>query len=214
MSCDLQNLQKNAKNSYEFLKAITQPDAYYFTSTPTYKDYHWSEEGVQAMYQSTKGTQFQTVKYDENLISCDISEVPFPTRVNCYSSSGGVLVTKESTKSVYPFGYPNPFYFLREQMGTKDDGTAYTQQEVQDRVDALLQQDKYVIDAVAFDRHVIDGVTIWFNMGGFVDLILYAGAGETVTIKTQITQITYDLTDSRKDRVRLGNVIKPLTERI
>lgn len=214
LSCDLQNLQKTAKNSYEFLKAITQPDAYYFTSPPARYDWHWSEDGTNAYFYATDTSAQQQVKYDENLISCDISEVPFPTRVNCFSSSGGTLVTKESTKSVYPFGYPNPFYFLREQMGTKDDGTAYTQQEVQNRVDALLQQDRYVIDAVAFDKHVIDGVTTWFTMRSYVDLVLYVGAGETVTISTQITQITYDLTDSRKDRVRLGNVIKPLTERI
>jgi len=190
------NVVKTAKNAYEFLKTITKPGNYTFPTQYVTRLYlRWYEEEGLLYWDPVRGVNTQTIRYDRNLVSCTIDDIPYKTDVS--ASANGISYSEKSSE------YPNPFYYSTECLKDKTDKAPYTQTDVQKEVQTILNAERVRIDAIGFDYHIVDNSVPFLNMGKFVDLVYYDGTSEQ-TVRAQITQITHDLLNPSNDRVRLG----------
>lgn len=208
-TCNIEKIVRSAKNSYEFLKAITRENNY---SLPTEVEnpswFKWVEDGEFADFKQISGVNTQTISYKTNLISCTMAVSPHKTRVNCYWNDGnGTYVAQEQTGS----DYPNPFYYYRKALPNKDDGSPYIAAEVSNACYNELHEQNTLVEATAFDAHLADNTIPWLDMGKYVNVVYYESYMEQ-TAQAQITQIEYDLVDSSKDRVKLGRIVSSITD--
>lgn len=203
MSCNLDRIQKNAKNAYEFIKAITKDGAY--VNNTQYKNGTWVENGAEASFVPLLVgiNNTQQAKYDENLISFSLNWNTYPTRVE--------MVNKDKKEVVTGGSYPNPFNSARINVKDKSDGSTYTSEELQTLANAELTKDYMVADATCFDRHVVDDSVDWFDMSKYVRMVFKIG-NLTTSNTMQISEITYDLCNSANDRVMLGLAQTTLTD--
>ena len=200
------NVVKTAKNAYEFLKTITKPGNYTFPTQYVTRLYlRWYEEEGLLYWDPVRGVNTQTIRYDRNLVSCTIDDIPYKTDVS--ASANGISYSEKSSE------YPNPFYYSTECLKDKTDKAPYTQTDVQKEVQTILNAERVRIDAIGFDYHIVDNSVPFLNMGKFVDLVYYDGTSEQ-TVRAQITQITHDLLNPSNDRVRLGQIDEPLTAQV
>ena len=199
-------IQKTAKNSYEFLKQVTKqgnyvfPPAYQTFLPPLYREYY-----DYIRWFPVAGVNGQTVRYDKNLLSCSIDDIPYKTEIS--ASANGVSYSEKSSE------YPNPFYYSDESLKDKTDKTPYTQNDISNYVKTALNDEKVVVDAIGFDYHFVDNTVPLLDIYQFVDLTYWDGTAEQ-TVRAQITQITYDLLNPANDRVKMGKVQEPITSQV
>lgn len=208
LTCNLESLQKRSKNAYEFLKAITNEQSFVLPEdyvNPPYI-FRWFENGETARFGQIAGENEQAITYDTNLISCSLAEEPYYTRVVTYGNSGGTYYYNEQSGN----GYPCPFNYARIPLPNKTDGSAYTYVEVQNATNGELKKYPQLIEATAFDRHIIDESVPWLDLSKRV-YVFYA---PDEYVKAEITQIVYDFADPTKDRVKLGKIVQTATDSI
>ena len=152
------------------------------------------------------GDNDQSITYDTNLISCSLAEEPYYTRVMTYSNGDGTYNFSEQSAN----GYPCPFNYARIPLPNKTDGSAYTYTEVQNATREELKKYPQLIEATAFDRHILDESVPWLDMSKRV-YVFYA---PDEYVKAEITQIVYDFADPTKDRVKLGKIVQTATDSI
>lgn len=202
-SCNIEKVQQNSKNAYEFLKTITKKGNYVLPSGQTWGT--WIENGEQATFAPISQTpNTQEIDYNANLISCTFASLPYKTKVNCFSDDGG-------NESATGTDYPMLYNYVRYHMPKKDDGSPYTSTELQHACSEHLAERDSFVEATAFDRHLIDETVPWLDMGKIVNLKFWDNRQYT-TIQAQITQIVYDLVNPGQDRVKLGKIIETITE--
>ena len=145
----------------------------------------------------------QEIRYDRNLISCEITEDAYYTiaEVN-YNGSTGTAQTSD---------YPFPFGF-KDYVPAEPSGGTYSQFDLDTIAGGLLSGSHKVITASAFDEGILDNGTDFLNISKYVNLV-YLENGVEKTEVMEITSITYDLTNPSRDRVQLGKKIIPLTQR-
>ena len=200
------SIQKTAKNSYEFLKHITKQGNYVFPPyyqtflPPLYREYY-----DYIRWFPVAGVNGQAVRYDTNLLSCVIDDIPYKTEVS--ASANGISYSEKSSE------YPNPFYYSDESLKDKTDKTPYTQNDISNYVKTALNDQKVVVDAIGFDYHFVDNTVPLLDIYQFVDLTYWDGTAEQ-TVRAQITQITYDLLNPANDRVKMGKVQEPITSQV
>ena len=205
---NLESLQKRSKNAYEFLKAITNEQSFVLPEdyvNPPYI-FRWFENGETARFGQIAGENEQSITYDTNLISCSLAEEPYYTRVVTYGNSGGTYYYNEQSGN----GYPCPFNYARIPLPNKADGSAYTYVEVQNATRGELKKYPQLIEATAFDRHIVDESVPWLDLSKRV-YVVYA---PDEYVKAEITQIVYDFADPTKDRVKLGKIVQTATDSI
>ena len=208
LTCNLDSLQKKSKNAYEFLKSITKERSFILPEdyvNPPYT-FRWFEYGETAQFKMIAGDNDQSITYDTNLISCSLAEEPYYTRVMTYSNGDGTYNFSEQSAN----GYPCPFNYARIPLPNKTDGSAYTYTEVQNATREELKKYPQLIEATAFDRHIIDESVPWLDMSKRV-YVFYA---PDEYVKAEITQIVYDFADPTKDRVKLGKIVQTATDSI
>ena len=208
LTCNLESLQKRSKNAYEFLKAITNEQSFVLPEdyvNPPYI-FRWFENGETARFGQIAGENEQAITYDTNLISCSLAEEPYYTRVVTYGNSGGTYYYNEQSGN----GYPCPFNYARIPLPNKADGSAYTYVEVQNATSGELKKYPQLIEATAFDRHIVDESVPWLDLSKRV-YVFYA---PDEYVKAEITQIVYDFADPTKDRVKLGKIVQTATDSI
>ena len=208
LTCNLESLQKRSKNAYEFLKAITNEQSFVLPEdyvNPPYI-FRWFENGETAQFGQIAGENEQAITYDTNLISCSLAEEPYYTRVVTYGNSGGTYYYNEQSGN----GYPCPFNYARIPLPNKADGSAYTYVEVQNATRGELKKYPQLIEATAFDRHIVDESVPWLDLSKRV-FVFYA---PDEYVKAEITQIVYDFADPTKDRVKLGKIVQTATDSI
>lgn len=208
LTCNLESLQKQSKNAYEFLKAITNERSFILPEdyvNPPYI-FRWFENGETARFGQIAGENEQAITYDTNLISCSLAEEPYYTRVVTYGNSGGTYYYNEQSGN----GYPCPFNYARIPLPNKADGSAYTYVEVQNATRGELKKYPQLIEATAFDRHIVDESVPWLDLSKRV-YVFYA---PDEYVKAEITQIVYDFADPTKDRVKLGKIVQTATDSI
>ena len=208
LTCNLESLQKRSKNAYEFLKAITNEQSFVLPEdyvNPPYI-FRWFENGETARFGQIAGENEQAITYDTNLISCSLAEEPYYTRVVTYGNSGGTYYYNEQSGN----GYPCPFNYARIPLPNKADGSAYTYLEVQNATRGELKKYPQLIEATAFDRHIVDESVPWLDLSKRV-YVVYA---PDEYVKAEITQIVYDFADPTKDRVKLGKIVQTATDSI
>ena len=201
-SCNINKIAKSAKNCYEYLKTITKKGNY----VPHDGQYWvWLESAYNVSFAPVNFSSYnsQEIRYDENLISCTIQKVPYDTKVDVLSDDGSASV--EGTN------FPITYNYSRYSLQGKSDGTSYSNTELQNECNEHLNTRDDLIEAIAFDRHVVDG-SPWLSMWSPVKLIYKDSKGITKTTSAQITQITYDFVDSSKDRVKLGKIVETATD--
>jgi len=207
-TCNLDKVKRNAKNSYDFLKTITKENNYCLPTelqNPTW--FKWVEYGEQAEFKPISGVNTQTISYKVNLMSGSLAISPYKSRVRKYYNMGsGIQGAFELTGTEYPI----PYYYDSSTLPNKDDGSPYITAEVQKAVQHDLDERSTLIEATAFDAHLIDNTIPWLDMGKYVNVVYYNGSEETA--QAQITQIEYDLVDSSKDRVKLGRIVSSITD--
>ena len=201
MNAGFTDIQKNAENAYDFLKSIAEQGAYYLPNSWDWA--HWVEDGRSALLTPISGVNTQEVRYDRNLISCDIELNPYVTRAKVVGK--GANVEKAGAD------YPGVFYFKDYYMEDKASGN-YTQSELTRYADNFLSDQEVIINATGFDEGILDNGTPFLDMDKFVNLV-YLENNTEVRVQTTISQITYNLTNPSQDKVQLGKRIKPLTER-
>ena len=202
-TCNIEKVQQNSKNAYEFLKTITKKGNYVLPNGQTWGA--WVENGEQATFAPISQTpNTQEIYSNENLISCTFASLPYNTKVNCFSDDGG-------DESATGTDYPMVYNYVRYHMPNKDDGTPYTSTELQHACSEHLAERDSFVEATAFDRHLIDETVPWLDMGKVVNLKFWDNRQYT-TIQAQITQIVYDLVNPGQDRVKLGKIIETITE--
>jgi len=208
-TCNIDKVKRNAKNAYDFLKTITKENNYSLPTemaNPTW--FKWIEDGEEAHFKPISGYNDQYISYKVNLMSCSMAVSPYKTRVHCYWNDGnGSMVTQDQTGT----GYPNPFYYARKALPNKDDGSPYIVAEVQNACYNELHEQNTLVEATAFDQHLVDNSVPWLDMGKTAIIIYYDGYGEQ-SAQAQITQIEYDLVDSSRDRVKLGKIVSSITD--
>lgn len=208
LTCNLDSLQKKSKNAYEFLKSITKEGSFALPEdyvNPPYI-FRWFENGETAEFSMIAGENEQAITYDTNLISCSLAEEPYYTRVVTYGNSGGTYYYNEQSGN----GYPCPFNYARIPLPNKTDGSAYTYVEVQNATRGELKKYPQLIEATAFDRHIVDESVPWLDLSKRV-YVFYA---PDEYVKAEITQIVYDFADPTKDRVKLGKIVQTATDSI
>jgi len=203
MSCNLGLIQKNSKNAYEFLKAITKDGSY--VNETQYENGKWFEKGALAEFRPiiAGDRNDQNADYRYNLLTVTVEDSPSCSRVEA--------VNKGSKQAVTSGAYPNPFYSARIMASDKSDGTTYTSAELQKIANNELLRGTRISEATCFDRHVIDDTIPWFDLSKYV-YVRYAVGNTYALEEMQISEISYDLCDSTKDRVKLGAVQKALTD--
>ena len=203
MSCNIESLQKNAKNAYEFLKSITRDGMYTIPSggvKPT-----WIEGATTATFDKISGVNTQEAWPDDSLISITIDDNTYYTKVD--------VVNKNTKVSVAANEYPLPFNYARVNANDKADGRSYSTTELTNIANAELSDKQVVMDAVCYDKHLIDNTVPWFDMSKKVVVHYPTGSSGTFYYaEMQISEITYDLCDSSKDRVKLGKIQESLTD--
>ena len=208
LTCNLDSLQKKSKNAYEFLKSITKESSFILPEdyvNPPYI-FRWFEYGETAQFKMIAGDNDQSITYDTNLISCSLAEEPYYTRVMTYSNGNGTYNFSDQSGN----GYPCPFNYARIPLPNKTDGSAYTYTEVQNATREELKKYPQLIEATAFDRHIIDESVPWLDLSKRV-FVFYA---PDEYVKAEITQIVYDFADPTKDRVKLGKIVQTATDSI
>lgn len=208
LTCNLDSLQKKSKNAYEFLKSITKEHSFVLPEdyvNPPYT-FRWFEYGETAQFKMISGDNDQSITYDTNLISCSLAEEPYYTRVMTYSNGNGTYNFSDQSAN----GYPCPFNYARIPLPNKTDGSAYTYTEVQNATREELKKYPQLIEATAFDRHIIDESVPWLDMSKRV-YVFYA---PDEYVKAEITQIVYDFADPTEDRVKLGKIVQTATDSI
>ena len=208
-TCNLDKVKRNAKNAYDFLKTVTKESNY---SLPTEMAnpswFKWIEDGEIARFKPISGYNTQYISYKQNLMSCTMATSPHKSRVWCYWNDGaGTLVTQDQTGS----DYPNPFYYARKALPNKDDGSPYIAAEVANACYNELHEQDTLVEATAFDQHLVDNSVPWLDMGKIAIIIYYDNYAEQ-SAQAQITQIEYDLVDSSRDRVKLGKMVSSVTD--
>lgn len=208
-TCNLDKVKRNAKNAYDFLKTVTKENNY---SLPTEMAnpswFKWIEDGEIARFKPVSGYNTQYISYKQNLMSCTMATSPHKSRVWCYWNDGaGTLVTQDQTGS----DYPNPFYYARKALPNKDDGSPYIVAEVANACYNELHEQDTLVEATAFDQHLVDNSVPWLDMGKIAIIIYYDNYAEQ-SAQAQITQIEYDLVDSSRDRVKLGKMVSSVTD--
>lgn len=207
-TCNLDKVKRNAKNSYDFLKTITKENNYCLPTelqNPTW--FKWVEYGEQAEFKPISGVNTQTISYKVNLMSGSLAISPYKSRVRKYYNMGsGFQGAFELTGTEYPI----PYYYDSSTLPNKDDGSPYITAEVQKAVQHDLDERSTLIEATAFDAHLIDNTIPWLDMGKYVNVVYYDSSEQTA--QAQITQIEYDLVDSSKDRVKLGRIVSSITD--
>lgn len=201
-SCNINKIAKTAKNCYEYLKTITKKGNY----VPHNGQYWvWLESAYNVAFAPVNFSSYnsQEIRYDENLISCTIQKVPYDTKVDVLSDDGSA--SGEGTN------FPITYNYSRYSLQGKSDGTSYTSTELQNECNEHLNTRDDLIEAIAFDRHVVDG-SPWLSMWNPVKLIYKDSDGMTKTTSAQINEIVYNFTDSSKDRVRLGKIVETITD--
>jgi hypothetical protein len=207
-TCNLDKAKRNAKNAYDFLKTITKENNYCLPTelqNPTW--FKWVEYGEQAEFKPISGVNTQSISYKANLMSCTMAVSPYKTRVRKYYNMGsGVQGAFELTGTEYPI----PYYYDSSTLPNKDDGSPYIIAEVQKAVQNDLDERSTLVEATAFDAHLVDNTIPWLDMGKYVNVVYHEGSEETA--QAQITQIEYDLVDSSRDRVKLGRIVSSITD--
>lgn len=196
-------LQKTCTNAYEFLKQITRNKNYVFPSLVDNKSsLCWYEEGEKAFFKRRErnGRNVQTVSYNDNLLSYTLDRRTTATKVYV-----------ENTVDVYPQytgwetgSYPTPFNYKRVVLSPKSDKSAYTLDEMLDEASRLLPSTS-MVEAYAFDKHLIDESVPWFDISKNVTVYMFINGEQYVRV-LDILQIVYDFCDSSKDRVKLGDI--------
>lgn len=200
----LANLQKSVATAYDFYKAFIDTN-----------NLVWFENfGLPHLFERADGSIFwgeivdtypntQEIRYDRNLVSCEITDNVYPTVATAYGSNS----SQDRQTAEYPF----PFDYEDVVLPDKSGGT-YSASELRAAADNLLNEPQKIISAVGFDEGILDNGTPFLNMEDPVYLV-YLENNVEKRILAHITSITYDLTNPSRDRVQLGKKIIPLTQR-
>ena len=198
---NLANIQQSSSDAEAFIKAIIDPSCYTLPAsfeTPVICELDNGQINITYIY----GVNSQKIRYDRNLFSCTIEDIPYYTYAEVtYQGSG---IGKPGAD------YPGIFYYTDHEMEQAD--TPYTSTELERYADTLLAQPKQMITASGFDEGILDNGTPFLDMTKFADVVYLEDGGER-RIQAQITSITYNLTNPGQDRVQLGKKIVPLTQR-
>ena len=198
------NLQKTSANAYEFLKMITRDKNYILPSSVTENETasYWYEDGEKAYFKRISGFNAQVVRYTDNLISYSSNA---KTKVSKVYAKNTVIESPYPSEQSQNIGrYPVPFNYKRVNLSEKNDKRPYTSDEMSQILRRNFLQDES-IEAVAFDKHIIDQTVDWLDMGKMVNVQVFQN-GEAEMLSLNIVQIDYDLCDSSKDRVKLGTI--------
>lgn len=198
---NLANIQQSSSDAEAFIKAIIDPSCYTLPAsfeTPVIYETDRGQINITNIY----GVNTQEIRYDRNLFSCTIEDIPYYTYAE---------VTYQGSRIGKPGpDYPGIFYYTDYEMEQTD--TPYTATELERYADTLLAQPKQMITASGFDEGILDNGTPFLDMTKFAEVVYLEDGGER-RIQAQITSITYNLTNPSQDRVQLGKKIVPLTQR-
>lgn len=200
----LTNLQKSVATAYDFYKALldTNNFAWPFGSTAPHL-YERADGSIHYALNDGIGLNTQEIRYDRNLVSCEITDNVYPTVATAYGSNS----SQDRQTAEYPF----PFDYEDVVLPDKSGGN-YSADELKAAADNLLNEPQQIISAVGFDEGILDNGTPFLNIEDPVYLV-YLENNVEIRILATIQSITYDLTNPSKDRVQLGKKIVPLTQR-
>lgn len=202
---EFMNIQANAENACEFVKQICSPDVYTIDFDPMgYSDICFADGGerINIRMYDDRDFNLQQIKYNRNLISCEITDEPYVTSVKVF---GGA---QEITASGADF--PNIFYLKDYHLPTKT--VPYTYDECDNYGKMQLGAQTRVVEATGFDEGILDNGQDFFSILAPV-LMTYLENGEEKQISARITSIVYNLTSPQNSSVSLGKKIIPLTQR-
>ena len=195
-------IQNTAANAYEFIKLITRQKNYIIPTSVTPKEsLHLFEKGEKVHFKRVSGTNTQTVRYDANLISYSNYKKAETSKVFAYNTVDGAYP---------PYGgwetdrFPIPFNFKRINLSEKTNKTPYTVDEISSETSRLAGASAS-FEAYAYDQHLLDDSIPWLEMDKYVIATLFVDGAEKTT-GMSISQITYDLVDSTKSKVKLGTI--------
>ena len=202
----LAEISSSAATSYDFLKEIINIECFEeYDATWTEPFLFEDPDGLIIAKMRSTTPQAQAIRYDKNLISCEITDEPTVTIAD--------VKNKSQRQVVVASNYPDPpFYYQDYILPDKSGSGTYTNTELQTYGNIQLQNPPRTISAVGFDRGILDDGTPFLTLDAPVNLVYLEGYTEK-TIETYITSITYNLTNPAQDRVQLGRKIIPLTQR-
>lgn len=207
---NIEQIQNSSATAADFIKNA-------FLNIENYENFgqHW---GNPFIYELTGGSiiissrfapdplvniNSQEIRYDRNLISCEITEEAYYTIAEAnYNGVTGVAQTSD-----YPFPFGS-----RDYVPASPSGGSYSQFDLETIAGGLLSDPHKIITASAFDEGILDNGTAFLEIKDYVRLV-YLENGTEKTEIMEITSITYDLTNPSRDRVQLGKKIIPLTQR-
>ena len=201
----LANIQKSSATAYDFYKSFLDTNNFVWFSNFDAPHLFEREDGsihFGSIVESHPNTQ--EIRYDRNLVSCEITDESYPTIVA--GRGTGLQAFKLSPE------YPFPFGFLDVTLPDKSGGGTYTGDELKAAAEQVLYAPHQIISAVGFDEGILDNGTPFLNIEDPVYLV-YLENNIEKRILANITSITYDLTNPSRDRVQLGKKVIPLTQR-
>lgn len=197
--------QENAENAYEFVKEICSKEVYTIGFDPQgYSDICFADGGeriIVRMYDD-RDYNLQQMRYDRNLMSCEITDEPYVTSVKVF---GGVQEISASGTD-----FPNIFYLKDYHL--PDKSTPYTYDECENYGTMQLEAQTKVIEASGFDEGILDNGQEFLSILSPV-LLTYLENGVEKQISARITSIVYNLTSPQLSSVSFGKKIIPLTQR-
>ena len=208
LSCNssITQLNDSAATAYDFYKGLVNMELWEDFPNDWEPLFLWESNVGRIIIQVNTPdfpVQTQEIRYDRNLISCEITETPYPTVMKVVGGNTETFVEGPD--------YPFPLNFNDVILPAKSGGN-YSATELQNYANARFSEPYRIITASAFDEGILDNGTPFLDISAPVNLI-YLDNGAEVTVKTDITSITYDLTNPSRDRVQLGKKIIPLTQR-
>jgi hypothetical protein len=203
------NIQKTSASAYDFIKLITRQKSYVIPQAVTPKSaLHLFEKAEKIYFKRITEVNTQEVKYNDNLTQFVSSLDTPPSRVRAYNT-----VDQYPQYGGYDYGkYPVPFYYKRVNLSQKTDGSGYsTSTEIADEASRLVSESRQMnFEVYAYDKHLLDESVPWIDIDKKVK-VTYRLDGNEVWSNFNVTQITYDLVDATKSRIKLGNLKNSFT---
>mgnify|MGYP007133706244 CR=1 FL=1 len=203
------NIQQTSASAYDFIKLITRQKSYVIPQAVTPKSaLHLFEKAEKIYFKRITEVNTQEVKYNDNLTQFVSSLDTPPSRVRAYNT-----VDQYPQYGGYDYGkYPVPFYYKRVNLSRKTDGSGYsTSTEIADEASRLVSESRQMnYEVYAYDKHLLDESVPWIEIDKKVK-VTYRLDGNEVWQNLNVTQITYDLVDATKSRIKLGNLKNSFT---